>query len=105
MGDYYLRQRFYDMSSGRFGRMNTYEGIKNKPMTLNKYIYTHSISHTDPSGLFSIRERIATLSVLAILLSLGGSDIVHNECNDKPTEPDGGDNASSNLGKVWVLVS
>ena len=74
-------------------------------MTLNKYIYTHSISHTDPSGLFSIRERIATLSVLAILLSLGGSDIVHNECNDKPTEPDGGDNASSNLGKVWVLVS
>ena len=105
MGDYYLRQRFYDMSSGKFGRMNTYEGIKNKPMTLNKYIYTHSISHTDPSGLFSIRERIATLSVLAILLSLGGSDIVHNECNDKPTEPDGGDNASSNLGKVWVLVS
>ena len=89
MGNYYLRQRFYDMSSGKFGRMNTYEGIKNKPMTLNKYIYTHPISHTDPSGLFSIGESLATLSVLAILLSLGGSNTVHSECNDKPTEPDG----------------
>jgi RHS repeat-associated protein len=39
LGDYYLRQRFYDTSSGRFGRMDTYQGQQNAPLTLHKYIY------------------------------------------------------------------
>ena len=52
LGDYYLRQRFYDTSSGRFGRMDTFEGDLNIPLSLNKYIYAHSnpVTLTDPSG-------------------------------------------------------
>ncbi len=54
IGDYYLRQRFYDPSSGRFGRMDTYEGSQNEPLTLHKYSYAHnnSVNGTDPTGLF-----------------------------------------------------
>jgi RHS repeat-associated protein len=53
LGNYYLRQRFYDTSSGRFGRMDTYEGALEIPLSLNKYIYTHGnpANSTDPSGL------------------------------------------------------
>jgi RHS repeat-associated protein len=52
LGDYYLRQRFYDTSSGRFGRMDTYEGRDDQPITLNKYVYAYnnSITLTDPTG-------------------------------------------------------
>ena len=55
IGDYYLRQRFYDSSSGRFGRMDTYEGKKQIPMTLNKYTYANSSPTywVDPSGFTS----------------------------------------------------
>jgi RHS repeat-associated protein len=48
LGDYYLRQRFYDTSSGRFGRMDTYEGKQSDPLTLHKYIYAHN----NPTNLF-----------------------------------------------------
>jgi RHS repeat-associated protein len=53
LGDYYLRQRFYHTSSGRFGRMDTYEGRQHEPLTLHKYVYAHNnpINGTDPTGL------------------------------------------------------
>jgi RHS repeat-associated protein len=52
LGDYYLRQRFYDTSSGRFGRMDTWEGDSSNPLTLNKYIYANSnpAMGIDPTG-------------------------------------------------------
>jgi RHS repeat-associated protein len=73
IGDYYLRQRFYDTSSGRFGRMDTYEGKLQEPLTLNKYLYAHSnpINLTDPSGLFTLTEVMATSAIIGALV--GGS--------------------------------
>jgi RHS repeat-associated protein len=55
LDDYYLRQRFYDTSSGRFGRMDTYGGKLREPSTLNKYLYTanNPITWIDPSGFVS----------------------------------------------------
>jgi RHS repeat-associated protein len=75
LGDYYLRQRSYDTSSGRFGRMDTYQGNLTNPSTLNKYIYTHGnpINGTDPTGLFdfSIAGLTATQSIGVILIGIG----------------------------------
>jgi RHS repeat-associated protein len=53
IGDYYLRQRFYDISSGRFSRMDTYEGRNEEPLTLHKYLYSQSnpAMGIDPTGL------------------------------------------------------
>jgi len=66
---YYLRQRFYDQSSGRFGRRDTYEGKKITPITLNKYIYGNAspIRYTDPTGLYGIAEANAAASISSIL--------------------------------------
>jgi RHS repeat-associated protein len=69
LGDYYLRQRFYDTSSGRFGRMDTYQGGQGNPLTLHKYSYTHNNpgNGNDPTGLFTIAEYSAAESIRKIL--------------------------------------
>jgi RHS repeat-associated protein len=69
MGDYYLRQRFYNTSSGRFGRMDTYEGDNKDPVTLNKYLYAgaNPVSYVDPTGYFSLQEALSTLTALSFL--------------------------------------
>jgi RHS repeat-associated protein len=71
LGDYYLRQRFYDTSSGRFGRMDTYEGSQDAPLTLNKYIYTHNnpILGTDPSGYYTLQNQVLVLAMASILIA------------------------------------
>ena len=68
-GDYYLRQRFYDTSSGRFGRMDTYEGYQTKPVSLHKYIYADAnpIFWTDPSGFMSMPELASARNIADIL--------------------------------------
>jgi RHS repeat-associated protein len=75
LGDYYLRQRFYDTSSGRFGRMDTYEGSRTQPSTLNKYIYTsgNPINGVDPTGYFefSISGLTMAQKVGLILVTIG----------------------------------
>jgi RHS repeat-associated protein len=50
---YYLRQRYYDFSTGRFNRIDMYEGLRREPLTLHKYMYAqlNPINLTDPSGL------------------------------------------------------
>jgi RHS repeat-associated protein len=70
LGDYYLRQRFYDTSSGRFGRMDTYEGNRQQPLSLSKYIYTQDdpINGVDPTGYFLM----GALSVIVTLSALAG---------------------------------
>ncbi|MBP0042422.1 MAG: hypothetical protein J7545_10670, partial [Roseofilum sp. SBFL] len=56
LGQYYLRQRYYDASTGRFTRRDTYEGRLNEPITLNKYLYANGnpVSYVDPSGFYSL---------------------------------------------------
>ena len=50
--EYYLRQRYYDVESGRFIRRDVYEGKQGEPLTLHKYMYAHAnpVNLTDPSG-------------------------------------------------------
>jgi RHS repeat-associated protein len=62
LGDYYLRQRFYDTSTGRFGRRDTYEAGRGDLNNAHKYIYASNnpITITDPTGLFGIQEFTVT---------------------------------------------
>ncbi|MGD2184438.1 RHS repeat-associated core domain-containing protein [Lusitaniella coriacea] len=59
LGQYYLRQRYYDPSSGRFTRRDTWEGSINNPVSLHKYIYANAdpVNGIDPSGLFTLNEQ------------------------------------------------
>ena len=58
LGNYYLRQRYYNTESGRFARADSYEGKYNEPLTLHKYIYGNDnpVAFVDPSGYSSIQE-------------------------------------------------
>jgi len=69
LGQYYLRQRYYDAAIGRFTRRDTYEGRLNEPITLNKYLYANGnpVYYVDPSGLFSLGEISAANSIANIL--------------------------------------
>jgi RHS repeat-associated protein len=73
LGDYYLRQRFYDVSSGRFGRMDIYEGRADQPLTLHKYTYAHNnaVNGTDPTGLMTLQEFIVGSLIASVLISIG----------------------------------
>jgi RHS repeat-associated protein len=64
LGDYYLRQRFYDTSSGRFGRMDTFETGAGTLQNLNKYVYAgnNPAINTDVSGLFVVSPGYAVES-------------------------------------------
>lgn len=88
-----LRQRFYDPSIGRFTRRDTYEGRLAEPITLNKYLYTHSnpVNYTDPTGYFTMGEKIAigvlvgTLAALVVtnfVTGLGGDPIITRRFNE-----------------------
>jgi RHS repeat-associated protein len=54
--NYYLRDRFYDQSSGRFLKKDSYEGSTVEPLSLHKYIYTQAnpTNNVDPSGFIAI---------------------------------------------------
>jgi RHS repeat-associated protein len=52
----YLRQRYYDPSTGRFNRLDPFFGNLNDPLSLHKYAYANGdpIGMIDPSGLFGV---------------------------------------------------
>jgi RHS repeat-associated protein len=54
--EYYLRQRYYSPHSGIFNRRDSYEGDRENPTTMHKYLYTNSnpVNGIDPSGLETI---------------------------------------------------
>jgi len=78
---YYLRQRYYDATTGRFTRRDTYEGRLEEPITLHKYLYGNGnpVNYTDPSGLFSVGEVIAGLSILSVLIN--AQQAIHHSIN------------------------
>lgn len=51
-GFYHLRSRDYDPKIGRFISRDSFEGLKNNPITLNPYLYANSdpVNGVDPSG-------------------------------------------------------
>jgi RHS repeat-associated protein len=87
LGDYYLRQRFYDTSSGRFGRIDTYKGSLGNPQTLHRYTYGNDnpANSVDPTGLFSIAEFNAAESIRNILAGIqvnSGAYLISATLND-----------------------
>jgi RHS repeat-associated protein len=50
----YLRQRYYDPSTGRFNRLDPFFGNLNDPLSLHKYLYTHGdpVNGIDSNGMF-----------------------------------------------------
>ena len=69
LGDYYLRQRYYDTDSGRFTRRDTYPGHISEPLTLHKYIYANAnpVNGVDPSGFATITEALSIINTLSQL--------------------------------------
>jgi RHS repeat-associated protein len=69
LGDYYLRDRFYNPGMGRFLRGDTFQGVLRSPITAHKYLYTNNnpINLIDPSGFFSSTETAAINFIIAIL--------------------------------------
>ena len=71
----YLRDRYYDPNTGRFGTLDVYAGNMNDPLSLHKYLYCHgdSVNYTDPSGQFFI-------PVLFGLVALAGATGIGYGC-------------------------
>jgi RHS repeat-associated protein len=72
LGQYYLRQRYYDFGTGRFTRRDTYEGNFEDPITLHKYLYGNAnpVTYTDPTGLFSAAEAQAAADIASTLAGI-----------------------------------
>jgi len=74
LGQYYLRQRYYDAATGRFTRRDTYEGRLEEPISLHKYLYTgaNPVNYIDPSGLSRIGHIIIAWMVADTLMRIIG---------------------------------
>jgi RHS repeat-associated protein len=66
-GNYDLRARFYDPHSGRFLSRDPFPGLLEQPVLLHPYLYGSAdpINNIDPSGLFSVMDVTASLSIIA----------------------------------------
>ncbi len=66
LGQYYLRQRYYDAATGRFTRRDTWEGRLEEPITLNKYLYANGnpIYYVDPSGFVASSTELGAANVI-----------------------------------------
>ena len=71
-GDYYLRARYLDTSTGRFRRMDDWMGRTYEPITLNKYLYGNSspLNFIDPSGNLSLVSSIGAIATLGLALDI-----------------------------------
>ena len=83
---YYLRDRYYDQSIGRFTRRDTYEGRIFEPITLHKYLYGNAnpVSFIDPTGKSSlIGSRGVAAAIFAILLSIATISFINNTTTEQ----------------------
>jgi RHS repeat-associated protein len=80
LGDYYLRQRFYDTSSGRFGRMDAWEGKHDNPVTLHKYSYANNnpVTLIDPTGFIAMPPQLSRGNNVHDII---GQDFVNSSTN------------------------
>jgi RHS repeat-associated protein len=84
IGQQYLRQRYYDPTTGRFNRLDPFFGNQFDPQSFHKYLYANadSINYIDPSGeflgvvgaFFVVQAIIAALTFVAPY-AIGGAAI------------------------------
>ncbi|MEP1075191.1 putative Ig domain-containing protein [Leptolyngbya sp. PL-A3] len=74
----YLRQRYLNFANGRLNSRDDFDGLIQKPITLNKYIYGNSnpVTFIDPSGNFSIFSIGASLALNTVLHGILLGDIL-----------------------------
>jgi hypothetical protein len=73
------RARLYNVNTGRFQTMDTYEGSQEDPLSLHKYLYCHDnpVNGTDPSGQqdtmieLAVDEGFNALAQMPNLVSVG----------------------------------
>lgn len=68
----YLRARYYDQNTGRFNRLDPFEGNSEDPQSLHKYAYTHCdpINGIDPSGNFTLIQMLIVVAIVVIIFTL-----------------------------------
>jgi RHS repeat-associated protein len=68
----YLRDRYINLSAGRFSSRDTFSGFRQNPLSMHRYIYANlnPVNLGDPSGFaaISLSEQQATSSIQSILL-------------------------------------
>ena len=72
LGQYYLRARYMNTSTGRFWTMDDYEGNMNEPRSLHKYLFTanNPLNLNDPMGSdFDLGEIGIAMAIQTIVLS------------------------------------
>lgn len=74
IGRQYLRARWYDPATGRFGSRDPVFGNLQDPQSLHKYLYGHAdpINNADPTGLFSVGHLGISIVVGAVVGGIGG---------------------------------
>jgi RHS repeat-associated protein len=88
VGLVYLRERYMNSPVGRFESRDPYEGQLFIPLTRNPYIYA-SVSptnSTDPNGLFTLTEAVATVTIATVVfqLSYGVTSSILGTLHGKP---------------------
>ncbi len=68
-GLYYLMARYYDAKDGRFITRDSFNGVQDDPLSLNKYAYTDNnpVNKIDPTGYFYVSLR----NVGKVLVAIG----------------------------------
>jgi RHS repeat-associated protein len=81
-GLYYLRARWYDPAVGRFLTRDAFPGFTDKPLSLNKYLYSFNNppNYIDPSGDYALGDDVVALLAGAAegLASQYASDVIQN---------------------------
>ena len=87
LGDYDLRARRYDPSTGRFTSLDPLLiGDVERPTSLHRYVYADGdpVNRTDPTGLFSLGELSIGISISGILATIAlpaTAGLVPQTCN------------------------
>ena len=65
LGLYYQRARYLNASTGRFWTVDAFDGDKQSPLSLHRYLYANAnaINRIDPSGRESLAETAVTFAI------------------------------------------
>jgi RHS repeat-associated protein len=84
----FLRARYYDPVVGRFISKDSFPGMVKKPLTINRYVYTHNnpINLIDPKGDYAGWDDALALGIGAAsgLLTNLTSQVIDNAINHEP---------------------